>query len=136
MATEIKRKSISQNRAKFAWEYAEESKRETKLKEKYKSHVREFPMLVLTSGLINAIAFAYEKGGVGGKESDGDKGWKLLYNHLEKWLKTDNDQRLLFSNEGTLIAILLAIPPNDMASIRAISNETISLFTWLKRFVA
>jgi CRISPR type III-B/RAMP module-associated protein Cmr5 len=132
----IKRKSISQNRAKFAWDYAEESKKETKLKEKYKSHVREFPMLVLTSGLVNAVAFAYEKGAVGGKDSDGDKGWKLLYHHLESWLKTDNDQRLLSFSDKTLIAALLVIPSDDMNTIRAISNETISLFTWLKRFVA
>jgi len=134
MATEIKRKSISQNRAKFAWEYAEQGKSEAK--DKYKAHVREFPMLVLTSGLVNAVAFAYEKGAVESKDSEGDKGWKLVYKHLEKWLKYDNEQRLFDFNDKTLIAALVGIQSNDMNTIRAISNETISLFTWLKRFVS
>ena len=134
MATQIIRKSIEQNRAKYAWQYAQESKPEegkpeTALQKKYKSHVREFPMLVLTCGLVNAVAFANEKG-------EGDKGWKLIYEHLEKWLKTDSGQNTLDLDNNKLLPALLTIPPNDTQKLRYLTNETISLFTWLKRFVS
>lgn len=129
MATKIIRKSIEQNRAKIAWEYAEVSKKKDAPTDKYKSHVREFPMLVLTSGLVNAVAFANEK-------STGDKGWKLLYEHLEQWLKKDSGQNILEFEDKGLLAALLTVSPNDAQKIRALTNETISLFTWLKRFVS
>ena len=128
MAAQVIRKSIDQNRAKYAWEYAEESKSKA-FKEKYKSHVREFPMLVLTCGLVNAVAFANEKG-----ESDG--GWKLLYGHLEKWLKIDSGQTVLNFDSNGLLPALLTITPTDIQKMRFLANETISLFTWLKRFVS
>lgn len=131
MAKEIKRKAISQERAKYAWLYAQASKTDDKIAEKYKSHVREFPMLVLTNGLINAVAFAYEKGGIGKSEDSGDKGWKLIYNHLEKWLKDDSAMNLIQADG--LIQELLKCEPDRL---RVLSNETISLFTWLKRFVS
>jgi CRISPR type III-B/RAMP module-associated protein Cmr5 len=134
MATQIIRKSIEQNRAKWAWEYAKESKPEegkpeTALQKKYKSHVREFPMLVLTCGLVNAVAFAHEK-------SEGDKGWELISKHLEKWLKTDSGQTVFSLGNQKLLLALLDISPNDAQKMRYLTNETISLFTWLKRFVS
>jgi CRISPR type III-B/RAMP module-associated protein Cmr5 len=139
MATEVKRKSIEQQRAKYAWNYVQESeppkdpKQKSAVFDKYKSHVREFPMLVLTCGLVNAVAFAYEKGGIknGG---DGDKGWKLVYQHLENWLKKDcgvnhiGDKRLLHG--------LLDIPADNLQKMRFLTNETIALFSWIKRFVS
>jgi CRISPR type III-B/RAMP module-associated protein Cmr5 len=130
MANEVKRKSIQQNRAKHAWTYAEESKSKgDKLKDKYKSHVREFPMLVLTSGLVNAVAFAREKGA-------SDSGWKLIYEHLGKWLRTDSEQTMFSFEEKELIHALLTISTSDSSQMRFLTNETISLFTWLKRFVS
>lgn len=131
MAQEIKRKAISQERAKYAWLYAQESKTDNKVAEKYKSHVREFPMLVLTNGLINAVAFAYEKGNIGRSRTSGDIGWELVYNHLERWLKDDCGMNLIQSDG--LIKELLKCEPDRL---RILSNETISLFTWLKRFVS
>jgi CRISPR type III-B/RAMP module-associated protein Cmr5 len=133
MATN-QRKSVEQKRAKWAWEYAKESKPEegkpeTALQKKYKSHVREFPMLILTCGLINAVAFANEKG-------ESDEGWKLLYEHLEKWLKTDSEQTAFSLGNKKLLPALLDISPNDVQKMRYLTNETISLFTWLKRFVS
>lgn len=127
MKNEVKRKSIGQNRAKCAWEYAEASKTQgDKIKDKYKSHVREFPMLVHTCGLVNAVAFA--------KEKSDDKGWAMLYEHLENWLKKDCGANHL--GEKGLLPALLDIKPDDTQKMRRLTNETISLFTWLKRFVS
>lgn len=131
MAQEIKRKAISQERAKYAWLYAQASKTDNKIAEKYKSHVREFPMLVLTNGLVNAVAFAYEKGNIGRSRTSGDIGWELVYNHLERWLKDDCGMNLIQADG--LIQELLKCEPDRL---RMLSNETISLFTWLKRFVS
>ena len=137
MAKEIRRKSIEQNRAKFAWEYAEKSKESGAPTDKYKSHVREFPMLILSCGLVNAVSFAYEKGKISGKEGEGDKGWKMLYQHLEKWFKTDSENKVLdFSADEGLLKRVLRIPSSDIQMMRNVTNETISLFTWLKRFVS
>jgi CRISPR type III-B/RAMP module-associated protein Cmr5 len=134
---EVKRKSIEQARAKYAWKCAEEGgapKEGEKPKpafEKYKSHAREFPMLVLTSGLINAVAFAREKGGVG-KANEGDKAWEKVYKHTENWLKGECGTN--YFGENSIMKGLL--DTNDHQKMRLLTNETISLFTWIKRFVS
>ncbi|MDI9870618.1 type III-B CRISPR module-associated protein Cmr5 [Flectobacillus roseus] len=131
MAQEIKRKAIAQERAKFAWECTKSGKENNSVAEKYKSHVREFPMLILSNGLINAVAFVYDKGGIGKGDESGDKGWKLIYTHLEQWLKDDCGMNLI-QTDGLIQELLKC----ETDRLRIITNETISLFTWLKRFVS
>lgn len=134
-----KRKSIEMDRADSAWKFAEESKKLAKkgskeyrgVDEKYASHAKEFPMLILTHGLLNAVAFAYDK-------KKNDEGWKLIYEHISQWLGEGKENRLLsneFSSKKCLMPILLNLR-DDTTKLRLITNEIISLFIWLKRFVA
>jgi CRISPR type III-B/RAMP module-associated protein Cmr5 len=125
------RKDFEKLKAKKAWDYKEAA---SSCADKYKSHVREFPMLVLTSGLLNAVAFAYEKGEVAGKDTEGDKGWKLIYKHTEDWFK--NHTNILTIQEQGLLKCLLDVSDTDSHTIRVATNEVIALFTWLKRFVS
>lgn len=136
MTQEVKRKSIEMDRADKAWEFAIEGKREAP--KKYPSHVKEFPMLILTNGLLNAVAFAYEKGKVNNDEG-GDKGWELIYQQIGNWLGNDNEYGLL-SNElddvdNELMTALINLK-QDAPKLRLVTTEIIALLTWLKRFVA
>jgi len=135
MAQEVKRKSIEMDRADKAWEFAMEGKQ--KAPKKYPSHVKEFPMLILTNGLLNAAAFAFEKGKVSNDEG-GDKGWELIYQHIGNWLGLDNENGLLkteLDESGELITVLISLK-QDATKLRLVTTEIIALFTWLKRFVA
>lgn len=127
------RKDFEKKKAKEAWDYKEKAKTANAL-DKYKSHVRTFPMLVLTSGLLNAVAFAYEKGDVAGSDKDGDKGWKLIYQHTADWFENHTD--ILTVKNGKLLECLLNLSETDSHTIRVATNEVIALFTWLKRFVS
>lgn len=127
---ETTRISMNQTRAKKAWEYANST--EIKNKKEYRSYVRKFPMLVLNSGLVNAVAFAYEKGKVG---DNTNKTWAVIYKQLSVWLSEDCGKPLLYVNNNELMKSLLDLNNTDASKIRALTNETIVLFTWLKRFV-
>lgn len=135
MTQKVKRKSIEMDRADKAWEFAMKGKQDAP--KKYSSHVKEFPMLILTNGLLNAVAFAYEKGKVNNDEN-GDKGWELIYQQIGNWLGADNESGLLkteFDTNNELMTVLLAIK-QDATKLRLVTTEIIALFTWLKRFVA
>jgi CRISPR type III-B/RAMP module-associated protein Cmr5 len=130
MSVENKRRSIEQKRAKYAWECAERSRKNKAVTEKYKSHVREFPMLVSTCGLVNAVAFAWEK--------RKDEGWNHLYKDLSNWLREHSGQKILVipADDNGLMSALLVIRPDQIRTLRYMTNETIALFTWMKRFVS
>jgi CRISPR type III-B/RAMP module-associated protein Cmr5 len=131
MSTENKRRSIAQKRAKYAWDCAVNSRKNNGTAEKYKSHVREFPMLVSTCGLVNAVAFAWEK-------KSKDDGWKQLYHDLSIWFREQSGQKVLPipADDKGLISALLDIKPHEIKKLRYLTNESIALFTWLKRFVS
>ncbi len=128
MSTRI---SNNQTRAQKAWEYANANG--AKGDKEYRSYVREFPMLVLNSGLVNAVAFAYEKGKV---STGGKKAWAVIYEQLAKWLGNDCGRSLLDCQDGKLIEALIKIENTNAQQMRLLTNETIILFTWLKRFVS
>jgi CRISPR type III-B/RAMP module-associated protein Cmr5 len=125
------RKDFEKLKAQKAWQYKIGA---TSCADKYKSHVREFPMLVLTSGLLNAVAFAYEKGGIA-NNSNGEQGWVHVYNNVADWFENQN-RGILNVQNGNLLETILAVPVTDSHTIRVASNEVIALFTWLKRFVS
>ena len=125
------RKDFEKLKAKKAWDYKNGA---SSCAKEYKSHVREFPMLVLTSGLLNAVAFAYEKGGIA-NNYDGEQGWVHVYKNVADWFENQNKGIINVQN-GNLLETILAIPETDSHTIRVASNEVIALFTWLKRFVS
>jgi len=113
-------RTIEQGRAKRAYELAKAGMSDSS---DYKNKVKSFPMMIKTNGLGAAVAFA-----------KGKKDWKKIYNQLEKYLK-ENDLYNNYENislEGTDLDYFLT--RIDSSLYRAITNETIALFTWLRRF--
>ncbi|MEZ4884820.1 MAG: type III-B CRISPR module-associated protein Cmr5 [Chitinophagales bacterium] len=125
MATQqLHKHNINQERAKAAWKYAEASKNNGN----YGSYAKKFPMYVMNTGLLNAVAFAYNK-------SD----WKQLYKDVQDWFSKEPQELIkskLAANaskgDKALIETLLELNDNEL---RQVKSEVLALFTWLRRFV-
>lgn len=120
---------IDQKRAKYAFEKANAGmKAEGK---KYGSQIESLPMMIHNSGLRNTLAFAYAKGIL--KDS---KEWKLVFEHLTNWLKTEPT--------GTLTTLKSLNKADDMLKAiidlgddeyRFATQETFALVNWLRKLV-
>ncbi len=140
-------KTLEQGRAKFAYDCAEdgrkichgnEIKNEWYKDDKYKSYVQKFPMLVKTNGLGSALAFYASKRQ---KEKDNKKAgtknnpknaYDLIYNQITEWLKKEPKGLLSDRlNNNDLVKVLMDL---DSIEYRAVTNEVLAFFTWLKRF--
>ena len=114
---------IEQGRADFAYQCALEGSRCTKPKE-YKSYVKKTPMMVKTSGLGATFAFIMSK------KKDGNA-WALIYNQVDNWLKTSDNHYLINNKNGELSEIIIQL---ESGQYRAVTNEVLALFNWLRRF--
>jgi len=115
------RNNIEQKRAEAAYEFAI---RANKQGNNYDSNAKKLPMYILTNGLVNTLAFTYSK-----------KDWKQLYEDITIWFKDKDPQGLIkskFVNDNSLIEVVISL--NDL-ELRQVTNETLALFTWLRRFV-
>lgn len=149
------RLDIDQKRAKYAFDSVfsvDEIKNEEKyddaqlkkkqkelevLKKKYGSQIESLPMMIHNSGLRNTLAFAYAKGIL--KDS---KEWKLVFEHLTNWLKTEPTGTLTTLNKKeskdikeTPNDILKAIIDLADDKYRFATQETFALVNWLRKFV-
>ena len=89
------------------------------VKKEYKSYARKFPALVQTNGLAAAIAYSLEKGGT----------HKLLCDNISEWLVKNG-----FYSMPTLLEEYVCALDSD--SYRIVTNEVLSLFSWLRRFAS
>jgi len=120
-------KGLEQGRAKFAYEYAE--KIDKSLKEKFKSHVKSFPMLVKTNGLGAALAFLFSK-------KDKEQGvYKLVGNSIVECLKEDEKYKNYGLDKLTdLQSLVEGVVKLDLSNYRALTIEILAFFNWLRRF--
>jgi len=123
-------KDLAQKRSQFAYQKVEEVIKKypnvidektkesvpSKQQKNYKSYVRKIPMMVLTNGLGATFAFVYSK------KKNGNA-WELVYNQTKEWLKVPQNDELV-----------KWIIDQDSQSYRAVTNEVLALFNWLKRF--
>jgi len=119
--------TLEQQRAKRAWEDIQTVMgRSDDFKKKYGSLARRVPMLVLTNGLGQTLAYLRSKG-----KNDEDNEHNLLFRQLSDWTMSQvvpdnkNDQ-----NQNLLDWIL---HNNSIAYLQA-TNEALAYLTWLKRF--
>jgi CRISPR-associated protein Cmr5 len=130
-------KDLAQKRSQFAYgcvqSFVDSQKNDEKQK-KYKGYIRSTPMKVLTNGLGATIAFIFSKR----LKSDSE-----IYNqinaHIYDWLQKEYNKHLIQldkketpeekSKELTNKIIHLESP-----EYRAVTNEVLALFNWLKRF--
>lgn len=108
-------KDLAKERSQFAYKCVDNVNK-TNAKKNYKSYVKKIPMMVLTNGLGATFAFVYSK------KKDGNA-WELVYNQTKEWLKVPQNDELV-----------KWIIDQDSQSYRAVTNEVLALFNWLKRF--
>lgn len=122
-------KTLEQGRVKFAYQCAEEGRKIAKSKE-YKSYVQKIPMLIKTNGL--GAAFAFVKAKSTSKEDKAGYAYHLIYNQLTDWLKREPKGLLSDRlNNDDLVKVLIGL---NSTEYRAVTNEVLAFFTWLKRF--
>ncbi|WP_200250150.1 type III-B CRISPR module-associated protein Cmr5 [Thiococcus pfennigii] len=119
-----RRQTVEQQRAKFAWE--EVDKVTTSLRASYLSTIRSAPAMVINNGLGATLAFQLSKGGA----------QKVLYEQLERWLCDQNRPALPAQDaahvgDNRLVRRLLAA---NSARYRRVTDETLEMVKWLKRF--
>jgi len=120
-------KGLEQGRAKFAYEYADGIS--SGLKEKFKSHVKSFPMMVKGNGLGAAIAFLLSK-----KDKE-DGVYKKVGESIVGWLKKDEKYKDYEIKElSDLKSLSKGIIEIDSTPYRALTIEILAFFNWLRRF--
>jgi len=87
----------------------------SKQQKDYKSYVKKIPMMILNNGLGATFAFVYSRRDV--------DAYNLIYNQTNEWLKKDD--------KNDLIDWIINL---DSSEYRAVTNEVLALFNWLKRF--
>lgn len=119
--SQSKRRTIEQDRAKYAAECVNEAKGV----KGYGSYARRAGALIQTQGLGQALAFWRSKGWEKGRPKNGDA-YALLYQHMSSWL----NQRLEINND-----ILKWIQQDaSTEDYRRATAEAQAFLIWLKRF--
>ncbi len=142
---------LENGRAAFAYKCAEEGKAIYKPDErknenqidgiyykddKYKSYVKNIPMLIKTNGLGATLAFINSKGvkkiknGKNPGEKENPKNaYDLVYHQLTEWFKKEENPMSFKVEE--LVKDLCEM---DSQQYRAMTKETLAFFNWLRRF--
>lgn len=132
-------RSLEQERAEFAYKKVLEVKRESQdVQGKYSSYVRSAPVLILTNGLGQALAFYLSKlealPDVNYKSISPQsfnkaerKAYAYLYKHIAEWLA---EGRKSTSGKDPLRYYMETTGTEAMV----LTDETIALLNWLKRF--
>ena len=117
-------KTLDQKRAKQAWDDIQSiASRPDDFKKKYGSLARRVPMLVLTNGLGQTLAFLRSKG-----KNDPSDEHTILFNHLSQWTMSQVAPNV--NNQNLLDWIL----NNDSTAYRRATTEALAYLSWLKRF--
>jgi CRISPR-associated protein Cmr5 len=125
MAHLSRQQTLEQQRATKAWEavsQVKEDPRNTKHQKEYDSWVKKVPVLILTNGLGQTLAFLKSK-------SDREK--ELLYEHLSVWLKTQMSWSPQSQQKPDLLERLIH---ESSANYRRATIEALAFLNWLKRF--
>src|SRR3989304_8979226 len=114
-------KSREQERAKKAWELVNEVPA-NKIKE-YASVVKSAPVMILTNGLGQALAFIISK--------SKSKEYSLLYDHLNKWLSGN----VVWTQSEDISNDLIERVINEKSQgYRMATEEALAILAWVKRF--
>lgn len=152
-------KSLEQERATFAYKCAEQALKaqeqavELSIGDKsahfkstnYGSYTKKIPMMIKTNGLGATLAFVLSKRSKEDKkpkpnptqEGEAKKhvhnAYDLLYQQLTQWLTQDcKVTTFLFENKS--LDLSKAVIEMNSQSYRAVTLETLTFLTWLRRF--
>lgn len=123
MAQLSRQQTTEQQRAAKAWELVSQVKSNPpQYQTAYNSWVKKVPVLILTNGLGQTLAFLKSKG-------KGER--ELLYEHISVWLKT---QKLWSPQAQQKTDLLERLINESSATYRRATLETLAFLNWLKRF--
>lgn len=114
--------SKEQERAKKAWDLVNETPKT--MIEKYASLAKSAPVMILTNGLGQTLAFFISK-------SNGRNEYNLLYNHLNKWL---DDNIPWTPNEDRGDDLVEKVINEKSQIYRMATDESLAFLSWVKRF--
>ena len=115
-------KSKEQERAKKAWELANAVP--DSIIGKYASLAKSAPIMILTNGLGQTLAFFISK-------SNKRNEYNLLYQHIREWL----DQNISWASNDEIGNDLIEKVINENSQIyRMVTEETLAFLSWIKRF--
>jgi len=119
-------KGIEQGRAKFAYDCVSFAiaNLEHKKQKEFKSYVKKIPMLIKTNGLGATYAFILSKG-----KNDEKNAYHVIYQKTAEWIKTD--KKIITEDFKDLSDMIIQQPS---PTYRALTNEVLALFNWLRRF--
>ncbi len=128
-------------RGNYAWGCVENLRRvQTRegfdLKETdYKSYAKKLPVMILTNGFSQAMAFAFSKGFTVEKKKLKVKTWGLIFYHLARWLKNENLElehkaEQIYRSSEDFMKEILNLPPS---SYRAYQEEALRVLNWISR---
>ena len=115
-------KNIEQSRAITAWKAANAD--ENKGNSDFETAVNKTLTYIKTNGLINTLAFMYDKG----------KKWETLAGVICSQLKERELIPSRFTTSKDLLEFLIH-PDSTPRELMQITSETLALFNWLRRFV-
>lgn len=113
-------KTVEQRRAKAAWEAVEDVVRNhRRYANDYGSTIKRVPMMILTNGLGQALAFLKAKG------KGGDNEHEAVFKHISEWVTAD----MKWEND-----LLMEIRERSSHDYRRATTEALAYINWLKRF--
>jgi CRISPR-associated protein Cmr5 len=124
-------KNIDQERAKYAYGKVKDMVENcSDLKEKYSAKAVNFPAMILTNGLLQALLFLFSN------ENADDKSYHMLLSHVRGWFADSSatELRLYTCSAPTNEAFVAHVLGVDASTLRLIASETIFVANWLKRF--
>jgi len=126
MSAKSLQKTLEQQRARRAWDCVQEVTNQPQdFKKRYSSLARKVPMLVLTNGLGQTLAFLKARG----KNDPADE-HTVLFRHLSNWVLEQ-----VAPGTGTGHQHLIQwVLENDSVAYRRATIEALAFLNWLKRF--
>ncbi|AEH24489.1 type III-B CRISPR module-associated protein Cmr5 [Pyrococcus yayanosii] len=140
-------RSLEQERAAYAYECVKEVKEEDeKTQGRYAAYVKSAPVLILTNGLGQTLAFYLAKIGKNIDEVDyksidpksieggGDKkAYAYLYKHIARWLAEDIGCHKSLTNGTDPLKYIISQNSTSL-DVMLLTEEALFLLNWLKRF--
>lgn len=127
MNTKSNLRTMEQERAAQAWKCIQEvAHKSSELKKKYGSLARKAPMLVLTNGLGQTLAFLRSK-----RKNHEEDAYNVLLSHLSRWVL--HRLGVPESLRGDLLEWVLRQDSNS-TTYRHATLEALAFLNWLKRF--
>lgn len=115
---------IEEGRAAFAFQEVKAAVNNNKINNgELRSYIKRMPTMIQVNGLGQALAFYYSKKGT----------YSVVYQIVEKWI-VQQKLKDLFEGDGYNEFVERVINLNSH-EYKLVTNETIALLNWLRRFV-